>query len=266
MISTTHSLLGRRLLIFGVLSISVIASAEQRLIPIGDRRVSINCDGKTGHSATVVLMAGGGRTAKDWNDVQPTVAGFTRVCSYDRAGLGDSEKTLQMQSVGEIVEDLHAVLQAAREASPYVLVAHSIAGIYARDFETRFPHETLGMVLLDSSHEEQAMRLQELLNPSIPAPVKMVELQGFFSQPGKRLQWQTDVPLVVLAHGKTSPSPGLTDLQSEAWERIWRELQQDLAMRSPHGQFRIADKSGHFIHVDQPDLVIQAIRDVSQPH
>jgi hypothetical protein len=67
----------RRLMIFGVLSISVIASAEQRLIPIGERRLSINCDGRPGNSATVVLMAGGGRTAEDWVNVQPTVASFT---------------------------------------------------------------------------------------------------------------------------------------------------------------------------------------------
>src|SRR5262249_27095653 len=160
--------------------------------------------------------------------------------------------------------DLHAMLRAAQEAPPYILVAHSIAGIYARAFETRYPDEIAGLVFIDSSHEEQAMRQLELVNASSSAPARLIELQGFFAQPTQRLEWRTQVPLVVLSHGKTPPSPGLSNEQSEAWERIWKELQRDLAMRSAHGQFRIAEKSAHFIQIDQPDLVIQAIRDVSQ--
>lgn len=200
----------------------------------------------------------------DWVNIQPTVASFTRVCRYDRAGLGNSDKTPQLQSVGEIVEDLHALLRAADEAPPYILVAHSIAGIYARAFEARFHDETAGLVFVDSSHEEQVMRLQDLLKPRVPAPTQMVMQQGFFAQSGQRLEWRTEVPLVVLSHGKTRPTPGFSDEQSEAWERTWRELQQDLARRSAHGQFRIAEKSGHFIQIDQPDVVIQAIRNVGQ--
>jgi pimeloyl-ACP methyl ester carboxylesterase len=107
-------------------------------------------------------------------------------------------------------------------------------------------------------------RQQDLLKPRVPAPARGLAHQGFFAQSGQRLEWRTELPLVVLSHGRTRPTPGLSDEQSEAWERTWRELQQDLAMRSARGQFRIADKSAHFIQIDQPDVVIQAIRDVSQ--
>jgi pimeloyl-ACP methyl ester carboxylesterase len=252
-------LMMRSLLVFGVLSIALASYAEQRLISAGGRALSIDCDGALGKSPTVVLMAGGGRTAKDWAKVQPAVAGFTRVCSYDRAGLGDSDKSPKVQSVEEIVNDLHAVLHAAHEMGPYILVAHSIAGIYARGFETRFPEETAGLVMLDSSHEEQAMRQQELFKPSLPAPAQLVALQGFFARPDQRLDWRTDLPLIVISHGKVAG-----DTQALAWERIWKELQQDLANRSPRGQLRVAGDSGHFIQLDQPDMVIQAIRDVKE--
>jgi pimeloyl-ACP methyl ester carboxylesterase len=247
----------RSLLMCAALNIAVASYAEHRLIPVGNRLLSIDCDGDPVKSPTVVLMAGGSRTAKDWAKVQPAIAGSTRVCSYDRAGLGDSDKAAKAQSVDEIVEDLHAVLQAAHEKAPFILVAHSIAGIYARAFETRFHNETAGLVLLDSSHEEQIMRQQDLLKPSVPAPAQLVALQGFFAEPGRTLDWRTDVPLVVISHGKSTVDA------PDAWEGIWRGLQQDLAKRSPRGQFRIAEQSGHFIQLDQPDMVIQAIRDVS---
>lgn len=58
----------------------------------------------------------------------------------------------------------------------------------------------------------------------------------------------------------------MTEEQFAAWDRIWREYQEDLAKRSARGEFRIAEKSGHFIQRDQPELVIQAIRDVSRIH
>jgi pimeloyl-ACP methyl ester carboxylesterase len=66
--------------------------------------------------------------------------------------------------------------------------------------------------------------------------------------------------------GSDSPTNRMTEEQFAAWDRIWREFQQDLAKRSTHGEFRIAEKSGHFIQRDQPELVIQAIRDVGRAH
>lgn len=94
------------LAVIGVLIGSTPASAQQRLVSVGDRRLSIDCQGTAGAPATVVLMAGGGGTAKVWEKVQPTVAREARVCSYDRAGLGASDKTDGPQSAVEIVDDL----------------------------------------------------------------------------------------------------------------------------------------------------------------
>jgi pimeloyl-ACP methyl ester carboxylesterase len=264
---------GTLLISAGLLTTSFPAFGEHRMISIGDRRLSIDCDGEGG-AATVVLIAGGGRMAKDWAKVQPAVANSARVCSYDRAGFGESDKTAsKLQPVDEVVDDLHRLLKASGEKGPFILVAHSIAGIYARRYASNFPHELAGLVFVDSSHEEQALRLHEI-DPEGPGLDDLTAQLGFFVKPGERLDWRTELPLIVLGHGKPYPRKArdgsdsqtnrMTEEQWAAWDRTWRELQEDLAKRSTHGEFRLAGQSGHFIQLDQPEVVIQAIRDVSQ--
>jgi pimeloyl-ACP methyl ester carboxylesterase len=252
------------LALLGTLCVSIPASAQQRFVSLGDRRLSIDCQGTRGAAATVVLMAGGGRPAQDWAKVQPAVARETRVCSYDRAGLGASDKAPKPQSGSQIVDDLRALLTASGETGPYVLVAHSIAGIYARSFEARFPGETTALVLVDSSHEEQFVRVRQIA-PNVQLPPDVNAEQGFVG-PGERLTWQTRVPVIVLRHGKAPPRPPqFTQEQYETYDRAWTEFQEDLAKRSPRGEVRVAELSGHMIQIDQPELVIQAIRDVLRP-
>ena len=252
------------LLSAALIAASLSAFGEHRMISIGDRRLSIDCDGELG-STTVVLIAGGGRTAKDWAKVQPAVSQFARVCSYDRSGFGKSGKAAsQPQPVIEVVADLHKLLEKAKEKSPFILVGHSIAGIYSRSFADTFPQEVTGFVFVDSSHEEQALRLHEL-DPKGPGLDKMTAKLGFFVKPGQRLGWRTELPLIALSRGKPFPrTKQMTEDQFAAWDLIWREFQQDLAKRSPQGEFRLAGQSGHFIQLDQPELVIQAIRDMVQ--
>jgi len=255
-----------------IMSLSTAAFGEQRMISIGDRRLAVYCDGKTSSTPTVILVPAGGRTAKDWATVQTAISGFTRVCSYDHANFGASEKApVPLQSVDEVVNDLHAWLQASGEKGPFVLVSHSNSGIYVRRFETRYRQEVAGLVFLDSAHEEQALRLHEL-DPGGPAPDELMARVGWYVKPGQRLDWHTDVPLVVIGRGtpfertardgSNSQTNRMTDDQFAAWDRIWAEFQRDLAKRSERGEYRIAEKSGHWIQRDQPELVIQAIRDV----
>lgn len=246
----------------GLLAASIAAFGEHRMISLGDRRLSIDCDGEA-HSATVVLMAGGGRTAQDWAKVQPAVAKFARACSYDYAGFGESDKAASKpQAVDEVVDDLQRLLKAADEKRPFILVGHSVGGIYARSFVTKFPRDVAGLVFVDSAHEEQALRFHQL-DPQWQALDEESARWGLIVKPGERLEWRTEVPLIVLGHGRPIQGPKkVTAEVAVARERIWRELQEDLAKRSTHGEFRVAEQSEHNIHLDQPDLVIQAIRDV----
>jgi pimeloyl-ACP methyl ester carboxylesterase len=236
------------------------------MIDLGDRRLSIDCDG-SGGSATVVLIAGGGRTAKDWAKVQPAAAKFARVCSYDYAGLGQSDRApaqgkLPFQSVDEVVDDLHRLLKASKEKQPYILVGHSVAGIYARSFATKFSREVAGLVFVDSSHEEQALRFHEL-DPNWQALDEESARWGLYVKPRQRLAWRSTLPLVVLVHGRPIQGPKrMSEATASGRERLWKELQEDLANRSTLGALRVAEQSGHNIHLDQPELVVQAIREV----
>jgi pimeloyl-ACP methyl ester carboxylesterase len=259
-----------------LLGLPFLASAQQpRMVNIGDRSLAVYCDGEPTRSPTVILIPAGGSTAKDWAKVQPAVSSFARVCSYDHANFGASEKAaVKLQSADEVVDDLHAWLKASGEKGPFILVAHSIAGIYARRFVTRYPNETAGLVFVDSSHEEQALRLHELDSQG-PGLDDITARLGYHVKPGERLEWRTDLPLIVLARGKPTPrrardgsdsqSNRMTEEQFVAWDRTWRGFQEDLAKRSKHGKLRIAEQSGHLIQHDQPELVIQAIRDLVRP-
>jgi len=210
-------------------------------------------------------MAGAGSTTKVWAKVQPAVSKFAQVCSYDRAGDGESDKpSSKPQSADEVVDDLRGLLKASAEKGPFILVAHSRAGLYARRFTVRFPREVAALVFVDSSHEEQALRQHELDPKGLELDDEIARV-GFFVEPGERLDWRTDIPLVVLARGRPFPRRSqMSEEQFAAWDRIWRTFQEDLARRSSHGELRLAESSGHFIQIDQPELVIQAIRDVSR--
>jgi pimeloyl-ACP methyl ester carboxylesterase len=127
-----------------------------RLVDVGGRRIHLDCTGSG--SPTVVLEAGLGLPALLWRDVQPGIASFANVCSYDRAGYGYSDAGPMPRTLDRRVDDLRAALSAGGHAPPYVLVAHSAGGFLARGFRHRFPGEVAGVVLVDSSHEEQFTR------------------------------------------------------------------------------------------------------------
>jgi len=124
-------------------------SAPGRLIDVGGRNLHINCTG-TG-SPTVVLEGGGGAFGIDWALVQPRVAESTRVCSYDRAGLGWSDPGPAYETVEQIVSDLHGLLDRAGENRPYVLVGASIGGIYIRAYQRTYPDDVAALVFTNSS-------------------------------------------------------------------------------------------------------------------
>jgi pimeloyl-ACP methyl ester carboxylesterase len=177
------------------------------MISIGDRRIAAYCEGATTRLPTVILIPTGGGTAKDWATIQPAISKFMRVCSYDHANAnnGQSDKPpFKLASVDQAVDDLHGWLTASGEKGPFVLVGHSIAGFYVRRFVTSYPHEVTGLVFVDSSHEEQALRLHEI-DPEGPGfnetDIIITEQIGFYVKPGQRLEWRTALPLIVLGKG-----------------------------------------------------------------
>jgi pimeloyl-ACP methyl ester carboxylesterase len=222
--------------------------------------LSMHCMGESS-GPTVMLVAGAGGTSSVWSAVQKDSATFARVCSYDRAGLGESDKIAQPQTAAEIVEDLHRLLVAAEIRPPYVLVGHSIGGIYTRLYASQYPRDVAGLVFVDSSHEEQLSRFAAISTHMLdlePGPkwrdMSAMRKEGFLG-PGETLTWRTDVPIVALEHGapsKPPPGSGVPDADFARLEAAWHEMQQDLASRSLHGQLRRAESSGHSFRYNNP--------------
>ncbi len=126
---------------------------EGKLVDVGGYRLNLNCTGSG--NPTVILEDGLGVHSVGWKLVQPEIAKFTRVCSYDRAGYGWSDAGPMPRTSAQIVKELHALLQNAGEKPPYVLVGHSFGGFNVRVYNGQFPDEVGGLVLVDASHEEQ---------------------------------------------------------------------------------------------------------------
>jgi pimeloyl-ACP methyl ester carboxylesterase len=120
-----------------------------QLVDIGGRRINLHCTGAGG--PTVILMAGLFSWSVVWYKTQPVIAQKTRVCAFDRAGYGFSDPGPRPQILSDVVDDLHAALNAGPIPGPYVLVGHSLGGIEARLYAQRWPKEVVGMVLVDTS-------------------------------------------------------------------------------------------------------------------
>jgi pimeloyl-ACP methyl ester carboxylesterase len=133
-----------------------------RLVDLGGYRMHIYCTGQG--SPTVILDSGLGDSYFSWHKVQPQIAQFTRVCSYDRAGLGYSDSSPRPRTSKDIAEELQRLLHNAGIAGPLILVGHSIGGFNVRLYASLYRSEVAGMVLVDSSHPEQQKRLPPALN------------------------------------------------------------------------------------------------------
>jgi pimeloyl-ACP methyl ester carboxylesterase len=121
-----------------------------RLVNIGGRNIHLNCTGSG--KPVVVLEAGGSAYAIDWALVQPRIAEKTRVCSYDRAGLGWSDPGPLDDTVEQTVSDLHLALSAAKQTGPYILVGASVGGAFIRAFQRSFPADVAALVFTNSSN------------------------------------------------------------------------------------------------------------------
>lgn len=140
-----------------------VYTKPQQLVDVGGgRRLNLYCRGEG--SPTVVFDSGLGDSTVAWALVQPPIAKKTRACSYDRAGLAFSDAAKRPNDAKSDAEDLHALLQAAHIAPPYILVGHSAGGMAVRVFADRYRDEVVGMVIVDGSHEDQSRR-EEAIGP-----------------------------------------------------------------------------------------------------
>ncbi len=156
---------GIKFFAFFILMLSPFASVNPqtvskplgKLVDISYAKMHINCTGSG--SPTVILDAGAGGWSIHWFDIQNELSKYTRVCSYDRLGLGWSSLGEMPRSAKKDAADLHELLQRSGEKAPFVLAGHSYGGYIARVYYDMFPKDIAGMALIDSAHEKQWERL-----------------------------------------------------------------------------------------------------------
>ena len=149
------------LLLLGATYQGVATALERRqfphpgnLIDIGDRQLHINCTGFG--SPVVVLEAPAAGLSAAWGWVQPAVSAVTRVCSYDRAGLGWSEMGNTQFNAAEVPDHLHTLLERAGEPGPFVIAGHGLGAAFASLYASRFPADVAGLVLIDPPDDNEA--------------------------------------------------------------------------------------------------------------
>jgi hypothetical protein len=220
-----------------------------RRVDVGGYRLAIRCQGKG--SPTVVLESGFDNGGDEWMLVQSRMAKTTRVCSYDRAGLGASDRRRPdtPPQVGRIVDELHTLLSRAGIRPPYVLGGHSIGAFFIRLFTLRYPNEVAGLVTVDGSPGglDPAPAGSDLVQGTYEAYYLAAANDALAANPtlGSR-------PLVVLTRGKAELAPDI--------ESLWLQDQTRVAHFSTDSLFVRVDNAGHDIPDENPGIVVEALR------
>ncbi len=246
---------------------------SEEMIDIGGYRLCIQCTGEG--KPTVIIDAGSGEGLKEYQWLQSQVAMFTRVCAYDRAGLGKSEKGPKPRTSKQMVKELHTLLSNAHVEPPYVLLGHSMSGLNVRLFAAEYPSEVVGIVLLDPTPSDILQRLNSLWGKvrtkifwtlQVATAGEGMTKQDFSTSFEQVTASQLpDVPLIVISAGQPLPLPSLLNamLPSATLNDIMQEGGAALAKTSSKGEHLIADKSNH-ITLRQDDFVVDTIRRVVQ--
>jgi pimeloyl-ACP methyl ester carboxylesterase len=205
------------------------------------------------------LEVGLGGALEEWAAVQPSVARFTTVVAYDRLGADDTQPMLTGR---EIVHELHAALERAGIKPPYVLVGQSFGGIYNRIFASMYPDEAVGMVLLDPSQEDFIKWME------LNYPTKCIKRSDVENWPEGAGIWDTldevkssprlpDVPIIVATGTRPSDDP-----IHIAVLPVWTKSHADWVKTLPQGRHVLIPESGHGVHVEASQLVVDLIRGI----
>jgi pimeloyl-ACP methyl ester carboxylesterase len=243
-----------------------------RSVTVDGRGVYLDCRGAG--SPTVILEAGFGAGAGSWGSLLDDTAGVTRTCSWDRPGIGRSEAR-GLHTGGEAVADLAAALRAAGERGPYVVVAHSLGGVYAHLFSARVAADggpgVAAFVMIDTYEPLLGAATDPALPDDLRAEIqRSLDGTGQAMQAGEDLDWAATMAelealgpvtlpaLLLMTEPRArfgDPSDPKAAALTGAWER-------GMARRYPAGEIELVPGAGHLIHFDRPELVAARVRDV----
>ena len=270
-----------------------------KIITVNGRRMHIRSIGAG--RTTVVLETGLGGISSGWAWIQPEIAKFARVISYDRLGLGWSEPGKGAVTARRIAGQLHDLLRVAGEKGPYVLVGHSMGGLFIRKFAELYAGEVVGMVLVDACHPDQYVRSSAirkhmqagftmLRKIQLPAMFGFIRLTNYLKSQADglppRARAEAEAFLSSFRHLRSAQA------EASAWDTICDEvrdtkdlgdkplavlradssslaggqqLQEELTSLSSRGKLHLVEGSEHVTlvtHKEYAISVVEAIRDV----
>jgi len=277
-----------------------------RLVDIGGRCLHLMTVG--GGSPAVIIIPALGDSVLGWQGILQGAANQTQVCVYDRAEIGWSDPPPSWRRTPEVMAaDLHTLLSAASIVPPYILAGHSIGGIVARRFYAQHPGMVAGILLIDSSHEQQPERFGALgwrLGPvrylwvAMRRQARILGVRRLAASLGLVPGFDAEITREVLpehagaqradllsshrrravvremlqAAQRLGEPPGLGSIPLTVLTRasspgqdwpVWAQMQNELASLSSDSEHITAREAGHYIHLDEPDLVIKAIRNLA---
>jgi pimeloyl-ACP methyl ester carboxylesterase len=274
-----------------------------RLVRVGGRRIHLLARGEG--TPAVVIVPALASNVLEWVRVQRAAATTTMVCICDRAGVGWSDPPpLGALTLDGMADDLHAALAAAGIGPPYVIAGHSLGGIVARRFQARYPADVTGMLLVDSSHEDQSRRFgwwtgagshlwyaarrqsrvlgvrrlaaslgrlsvvdrASLIRETVPEYAGAARAITLSSKQRRIVVREQVLAAQLRGQPQDLGALPLTVISSANrwWDRwpTWSGMQDELAALSSDSVHMTAVNAGHNVHIDEPLLVVQAIRDL----
>ncbi|WP_176611595.1 alpha/beta fold hydrolase [Actinomadura sp. WMMB 499] len=241
-------------------------------IEVGGKRVNVSCTGEFADGEPViVLMHGGGDALDKLAPLQKTLATDHRVCSYDRLGAGKSAKPDGPQSFDSTGKVLTGLLDEIAGQNPVVLAGHSLGGLIAARYAPAHQERVAGLVLMDATPATMVADISKIIPASEQGPAAQVRAQNlaiFAGQNPEKLVIEDgpvksagDIPVEVIKHGQPylAAVPQYGDKLEQAWtagQREWLEL-------SDAAKLTVADKAGHYIYQDTPDIAVKTIKDVT---
>jgi pimeloyl-ACP methyl ester carboxylesterase len=261
-------------------------------IEIGnDRSLYMDCMGRG--SPTVILENGLRSRGDFWNValdettprplVQPGIAGFTRVCTYDRPGttlgldqFSRSTPVPMPRTAKDAVRDLRALVRAAELRGPFVLAGHSTGGLIVRLFAAKHPKQVAALVQVDALTEylrrslthDQLVAFDRLNNGPIPGldypNLEQILFRRSFVQMRRaeraRPPGRTPVSMITRRLRVILPDGLPAGLSTGVLNRAWRKAQARLAELTPRTRQRYAERSSHYVMFSQPALIIRQVR------
>ena len=242
----------------------------QKSIEINDANLFINIEGKG--SPTIIFISGSGEDHNTWQNVQSIIAENTLTLSYDRAGLGNSDSSANTKDADGMSQELNSILSKLNLDTKYILVGHSLGCQIAKVYAHKYPSQVKGILFIDPGFNEDSLKTllteeewnnREKMILKYTPPMNWAQKEEKFFINKSCVEADSsfplpDIPIILLTAAKFNPSfPG-----AEKELEVKKSYHENWVKQIPGAKHKFIESSRHYIQNEDPDIVIEAIRDL----